>query len=132
MILLDTCLIIDVLGGEERAGAALRELTEREEVCTSTINMYELFKGAYSVKESQGEKCLEAVEEFRRNIRVIGLNTEASKKAAQIYAELKVKGQMVEENDCLLGGICLTEQMGIFTKNVKHFQRIEGLEVLGY
>jgi len=47
---------------------------------------------------------------------------ESSKKAAEIYAELKKQGKLINDADILIASI-------VVTSNETHFKRIKGLKV---
>jgi len=49
--------------------------------------------------------------------------------AAQIYSELKAKGELIEDADILIAAICLSIKYVLATNNAKHFEKINGLVV---
>ena len=64
---------------------------------------------------------------------VFPLGFKEAERAAEIYDVLESKGLRVDDNDVLIAGIMLTNGIKrIITKNVKHFERIESIEVLEY
>jgi tRNA(fMet)-specific endonuclease VapC len=50
-------------------------------------------------------------------------------KAAEIYSNLKPKGQLIENADILIAAIALVNGLVLVTHNVSHFKRIEDLEI---
>jgi len=60
---------------------------------------------------------------------VLPLSDEIAKKAAEIFAELRKKGQVIGHNDVLIAATAITQSMILITNNVAHFSRIEGLEI---
>jgi predicted nucleic acid-binding protein len=65
LIVLDTSFIVDLLRGRERAQEMLFRLEdEGESVCTTSINVLELYRGAFLSKRSSGlyPPCFEPVE----------------------------------------------------------------------
>jgi tRNA(fMet)-specific endonuclease VapC len=49
--------------------------------------------------------------------------------SAEFYADLRAKGTPADDIDLLIAGIALANNLILVTHNVKHFDRIEGLEV---
>ncbi len=132
MILLDTTVLIDIFAGDTKATKLIRELSEKAELYTSSINIYEITKGIYSRKGNK-KKYLDALELLIANIYVLPLNKSASIEAAKIYGELKEKGEFIDEPDYLIAGSCRSNKIEkIVTKNTKHFKKIKGLQVIGY
>ena len=66
--------------------------------------------------------------------RVVGSTAiKEAEKAARIYDILEAQGQMVDDNDILIAGIMISNGItNIITKNIKHFEIIEGIEVIKY
>ena len=56
----------------------------------------------------------------------------AAKQAAEIYANLRKKGQSIGHTDCLIAGIALTNNLQLVTNNIDHFKRIKGLEIVNW
>jgi len=54
---------------------------------------------------------------------------ESSKKAAEIYAELKKQGKLINDADILIASIVITNNAVLVTSNETHFKRIKGLKV---
>ena len=64
---------------------------------------------------------------------IFSLNYKEAEKAAEIYDILESQGQIIDDNDILIAGIMFTNGIKkIITKNVRHFERIEGLEIIKY
>jgi hypothetical protein len=54
------------------------------------------------------------------------------KVASKIYAELRKKGEIIEDPDLLIASICIANNLPLITHNKKHFKRLEkfGLKVV--
>jgi tRNA(fMet)-specific endonuclease VapC len=50
-------------------------------------------------------------------------------KAAELYAGLRMRGQLIEDADLLIAAIALVHNMTLVTNNTAHFARITGLRV---
>jgi predicted nucleic acid-binding protein len=67
------------------------------------------------------------------DIQIFELTFDAIKKAADLSAHLDAAGTHVGEFDSLIAGIILSAgYTTIVTRNVSHFDRFPGLEVLNY
>lgn len=60
---------------------------------------------------------------------VWGLDRQAAREAAQISAALRQAGLPIEEADMLIAGTARAHGLVVITHNVRHFSRIDGLEV---
>ncbi len=90
------------------------------------ITYYEVMKGHEYVGALDRQKLFD---EFCELNNVILLDQAACQKAAQIYADLRRRGNLVPDADILIAGIALAGGYVLVTQNVKHFQRITGLKV---
>ena len=57
------------------------------------------------------------------------LDHAALDRAAELYAELRSRGQLIEDADLLSAAIALVHDMTLVTNNTSHFNRIEGLRI---
>jgi tRNA(fMet)-specific endonuclease VapC len=78
-----------------------------------------------SSKERQDE-----VEYLLEDAIILPLTKEISIKSAEIYNQLKKKNQIIEFRDIFIAATAIHHQLPIKTLNKKHFNRIEGLELL--
>ncbi len=56
------------------------------------------------------------------------MNTRAWDEAARIYAALKQRGKIIDDADILIAAYCIVSGFTLITANVRHFERIEGLQ----
>jgi len=126
-VCLDTDIIIDYL----KDTAETNDLIERlylkfDEIITTAITSYELLVG---VEYMQG-KDRAKVENILRDIDVLPFSKEASRESAKVSAELKKSGKQIGIADLLIAGICICTESCLLTKNIEHFIRITGLQIL--
>ena len=60
---------------------------------------------------------------------VLPLGTKALDISAHIYQDLRRKGTLLEDADILIAGMTLAHDATLVTRNLKHFERIEGLRL---
>ena len=57
---------------------------------------------------------------------------ESAKIAGTFFAKLERSGEIIEAEDCMIAGIAKHHGDTILTRNIKHFERIRGVNVEGY
>ena len=130
MICLDSDFVIDFLRHKEIAVLKLKSLNG-EKVVSTEVNYFEVLYGVFD-KDQVSQKELSLVQAFFASIPNLGLNHSSAYAAAEIATNLEKSGLQIELNDSLIAGICLSNNCGILTKNIKHFSRIKGLKVESY
>ena len=130
MLVLDTTILIDAL---HRKKAALRKIVELEEtgetICTTQINVLELYKGAYfPAKSNEG---IQKVKKILEAFVVLDINEDTYEWFAALSAELKSGGESISDFDELIAAITMTNGAAIVSKD-NHFKRIPGLSVISY
>lgn len=135
MIILDTTACIDYLNGNEK----LKDTISKQEdlVNITTISVYEINIGLERTKRKISEERFKMLNkiwmEFISGMEIISLGFKEAVKAAEIYDRLESIGQRIDDNDILIAGIMLANGIKVIvTKNIKHFERIEGIEIVSY
>ncbi len=130
-MLLDTTFLIDFLRGEEKAIKFMQK-NESGLIFTTEINVFEIVTGVYASKDNIKE-YLERINALLSNLIVLNLDRKSSIKAGEITGNLIKQGQKIQETDCLIAAIALTNGLNVIvTENKKHFERIKEIEVLSY
>lgn len=60
---------------------------------------------------------------------MLPLTISATRIAAEVYADLRKKGQLIGHTDSLIAGIALAENLQLVTNNTEHFKRVKGLQL---
>ena len=130
MLVLDTTILIDALHKKE---AALRKNVELEEtdetICTTQINALELYKGAYLPTKSNED--IQKVKKLLDAFVVLHINDDTYDWFAALSAELKSRGESINDFDELIAAITMTNGASIVS-NDSHFKRIPGLRLISY
>lgn len=112
--------------GEQRVIAELeRRLRSGHEVTLSAISYFETRRG---LKPEAVQKRL-LFEALLQEVRILDLHRPALDASATIYADLRRKGTLIEDADILIAGTALAHDAILVTRNLKHFERIEGLRL---
>jgi len=101
-------------------------LKEHESISISIITYYEIVSG---LKYKNAHKYLDSFLAFAKHNNVLPLTTGSVTVAADTYANLRRKGQLIDDIDILIAGIALSHDLVLVTNNLSHFQRIEGLQI---
>ncbi len=93
--------------------------------------MAELYRGAFLHPKT--DKKIAEIEELKDLLIVLDMRIESAKYYGKIYAELKNKGKMAKDRDILIASIFLSfGERKIITRDKKHFNEIEEIEVITY
>ena len=130
MIGLDTCAVIDLFKGVGDVKKAI--VTAKGPFVSTDVNYAEVMFGL-NPKNPKSKAEEQYYDEFFSSISMLKLTEASSKKAAAIYWELREEGKVLEPFDCLIAGILLANGVTtILTENKRHFERVNGLKVIGY
>lgn len=127
MVCIDSDIIIDFLRKERSAVLEIRKMNEGGvELSTTSINTFELLKGNTSLSQRSDKEALEGL---LRTIKIYDFNLKSSRKAAEIFNNLKEEGNLIELPDIMIASIAIANDEPLFTNNKKHFQRIKELKL---
>ncbi len=127
MVCLDTDVFINILRNNERTISIIKEIQKTNQMTTTVINNFELWKGFYRTKSVRDEK---AIIELLDIISLLEFDEKASKKAAEIFEYLRKKGKTVDALDVMIASIAITNNEPLLTFNKKHFENIPGLKLM--
>lgn len=132
---MDTNACIDFFDGDKNLLNVLNKQTDL--ISITTITIYEIDIGMEMTKRKKSEERYQNLQrkwiKLTSNLRVLSLGIKEAKKSAEIYDNLKSKGILIDDNDILIAGIMLSNGVTkIITRNLRHFQRIESLEIISY
>ncbi|MBI2084579.1 MAG: type II toxin-antitoxin system VapC family toxin [Candidatus Aenigmarchaeota archaeon] len=127
-IIIDSDVLIDFLKSVPQATEKIKELEEDNELGTTDINAFELYLGAYKSKKQ--EKELADVKGLLNTLFLSSADEDSMEIAAKILSDLEKRGKPLALRDLFIGSICLTNSFKLFTRNKKHFESIEGLELV--
>ena len=131
-MILDTTFLIDLLRGEdEKVKWKSEELDEKFSIkAISSITMMELWRGALQSINQEKEK--KKIQELLHSLLNYSFSEEEAKKSAEIEVELIKSGKLVDIEDIMIAGTALIKNEKILTRNIKHFNKIKGLDLEEY
>ncbi|CUU09551.1 tRNA(fMet)-specific endonuclease VapC [Armatimonadetes bacterium GBS] len=92
----------------------------------SVVSYYEVRRG---LEWASAHRKLVDFETFVEGCRVWELDRASAREAAQISGALRARGELIEEADLLIAGTARAHGLVVITHNVRHFSRIEGIEI---
>jgi tRNA(fMet)-specific endonuclease VapC len=93
------------------------------------LTRYEVLRGLMAAKASEQLRAFERLCELHY---IVPFDAAAARRAAEIWAELRARGQPIGEVDTLIAGIALARGVAVVSRNVAHFCRVTGLVVLDW
>lgn len=123
--LLDTCVCISMFRNEGNVRETIRKIGTKN-CYISEITVAELYFGL--AKSSEKQRKMEDIREVQRLFRVIPVYS-SFKEYGEIRQTLEHTGLRVDQFDLLIGATAIHHKMTLVTSNLKHFERIQGLDI---
>jgi len=128
-LILETTFLIDLEreAARDDAGSAHRFLRSRESerLSIAFVTAGELAAGA---SLSEPERWLG----FIRRFRVLQATTEVCRQYGTLYRYLQTNGLLIAGNDLWIAATALVNGLPLVTRNLRHFQRVPGLDIVAY
>lgn len=126
MACLDTELLVEFLRGDPEAASLMKRLaSEGSEASTTSVNAYELLKGA--LVSRRPESNLRKVVQLLEGLEVLPLTTSCSRVAAEIHASLRSGGKAIGEFDILIAAIAMERGEPLVSRD-EDFDSVRGLK----
>src|SRR6185503_17818609 len=120
-VLLDTDMLSALMRQDTAVTVrAQAYLVEHQRFTLSIINRYEVVRG---LKAKGATKQGKAFDHFCARNEVLPLTEAAILKAAEIYANLYKRGELIGDADILIAATALVNGFGVTTNNERHFKR---------
>ena len=123
MIVADTDVLIDFLGGRNPAAERVAIELERGQLTTTAVSRFELLAG---IRNRRQEKV---VHELLRALFTLPLDQGAADEAAEVRRTLELAGTPIGMGDSLIAGIVRFHDGLLVTRNRRHFERVKGLKL---
>lgn len=125
--LLDTNILTAFLKGHAHVVSKMEQyLDEVGRPSISIITYYELLRG---LKELGNVRRLRGFEDLVEHLQLRLLTQRVIGIAADLYVELRQRGEPLEDADILIGATALAHDLVLVTDNERHFRRIKGLQL---
>ena len=125
--ILDSDILIYFLKGEKEVIKKVLSL-QNDELYITIINYTELLYGIYNSNKISQNK--EKILPFLDNFKILQFDKNASEIFAKLKAKLKKQGKIIADMDLMIASIAISNKAILYTNNLKHFNRIDGLKIL--
>ena len=123
MIVADTDVLIDFLAGRDPAAERVSEELQRGNLAATAITRFEMLSGARSARQ------LDVIVRLLDSVAAMPLDAAAADRAATVRRGLEREGRGIGMADSLIAGIVLNDGGVLLTRNRRHFERIEELQL---
>lgn len=125
--MLDTDTLSYILKQREPVASRARTyIVQHGRISISVITFYEVLRGLQFVGAT---RQLQTFEDFARTNDIFPLDVKACRHAADIYADLRHAGMLIEDADLLIAATALANDCVLVTNNTDHYGRIANLEL---
>ena len=121
-ILIDTSVVIDHFRKKNKQRSLLYELSKENRLFLSAISKFEFLVGTKLAQIRQTEQIIEG-------FNILSFNSNVADVASDIAKKLKAKNKIIEFRDIFIAATAIANDMPLSTLNVKHFERIDDLEL---
>ncbi len=125
-VCLDTDLLIALQRNLPGTREAADDLDAQSNVSTTPISAFEMCLGAHA---SGRRENINSTIEMLQSLVLLPLDLESCIEAGKIAATLRGVGVGLDVRDALIAGIVKRHGETLLTRNLKHFNRIDGLKV---
>lgn len=125
--LIDTDWIIHYLNGQRETVKRLAAL-RKEGLAISVISLAELYEGVYYSTNPEGDK--KALDDFLTEVSILGLEDEICKIFGKERGKLRKFKIVIGDFDLLIAATCLCYNLTLLTNNTRHFNMVEGLNIV--
>ncbi|MFZ4412871.1 MAG: type II toxin-antitoxin system VapC family toxin [Bacteroidales bacterium] len=124
MILLDTSVLIDLFRTKDKSKTFFYKLsTDYSDFAISSITHYEILLGSNSLQDKFWDT-------FFNSLTIIPFDVSCSFEAVKIYKSLKSKNNLIDIADITIAATAFAKKIKLATLNIKHFERINNLELI--
>ena len=125
--LVDTDWVIHALHGNLAVIRRLEEMTD-EGIGISVISTAELYQGVFYSDDPQANE--ELLLEFLSGYDVVQVDDDICRLFARERGRLKAAGTPISDLDLLIGCTAIRHGLVLLSNNRRHFERLEGLDII--
>ena len=124
---MDTDWAIDYMHGNQQVVQRFDDLSQ-EGTGLSIISLAELYEGVVRARDRGDAE--QGLQSFLDDVEVLQLDDGVCRKFADERARLRVAGNLIQDLDLLIGSTAMCYGLTLLTNNRRHFQRMQGLEII--
>jgi tRNA(fMet)-specific endonuclease VapC len=123
LVVVDTDLLIDFLRDRGPGAELVQDRLEAGLLRFTAVTAFELRLGADFLSRRGAIELLLAH-------RTLPLDMIGALHAAEVFLDLRQSGSGIELRDAMIAGICLRFGLPLATRNVRHLERVPGLQLV--
>jgi tRNA(fMet)-specific endonuclease VapC len=127
-LLIDTDVLIDLERGA--SAPAIEEVLGEEERAISVITVSELLHGVLRATGAPRARRQAFVEHLLGELQAIPITEPVARVHADVWAALAARGALIGAHELWIAATALAYGLGVATRNVGDFERVEGLRVV--
>jgi len=127
----DTSFLIDIMKSDKEAIKKAEEIEKNgNTIAVTSISIFELFVGVtLSIKQDRERNKINRI---LKGLPIISFDEDSAIEAGKIFAQKRKNGMLIDPEDSMIAGICSRRNEILITRNIKHFNDIEGLRIESY
>ena len=125
MIVADSDVLIDFLRGHGDSARRIAIEIGSGALATTAVTAFEIRSGARTARQR------EAVESLLDAMTILPFGPDEARIASEVRQRVERQGRPIGMADYMIAAICLSRDAILLTRNVKHFERVEGLRLGG-
>jgi tRNA(fMet)-specific endonuclease VapC len=129
MYALDTNTVLDYFRGKGQVAARLLA-TPPSEVGLPAVAAYEVWVGVLGSQNAKRRQV--EYERFLAIVAILPFDAVAGRRAADLRLALERKGELIGPMDMLIAATALAHGATLVTRNVREFDRVQGLTVVNW
>lgn len=130
-MLAESSFLIDLMVGDESAVEKAREIEAKDTpLIVSAPTFFELCVGISLSSKAEEEKA--RILAVLESLPFLPLDAESSRAGGRIYGERRRVGSTIDPGDAMVAGVARVHGEKVLTRNLRHFQGIEGVNVESY
>lgn len=124
IICLDTSVLIDYFRKTDKKNSFLFQLSKKySNFCISVVTEYEIYSGSNDIQDIFWN-------ELFQSFTILNFNSKVNSFAIDIYKQMKKNRNLIDIPDIWIAATAIENNIKLATLNVKHFKRIENLELI--
>jgi predicted nucleic acid-binding protein len=127
---LDTNIISYVLNGDNSLAEKIEAVTQSGTKVIMPLMVYYEAKRGLLAKNATAK--MREFDKLCTRLGIFDLTVADINIAASIYTDRKRKGKLIDDSDLLIAAQCVTNGYSLVTHNIRHFEDIDGLEVVDW
>lgn len=125
--LIDSSVLI---AAEREAGLDGLSAPSDAGVAIAAITASELLHGVHRADSAaRRRKRQRFVDELLEGLPVVAFDLDVARVHAALWADLSARGRLIGAHDLIIAATALAHDLTVATRNIRHFQRVEGLSV---